>query len=743
MRSNATAMTETRPGILGPHEIGELVALVNQERPREAEQKALGLLQDFAHVGMLWKILSVALLRQGKDALPALQRTAQLLPQDAEACGNLGEALADQRRWAEALESWRRALALEPRDFGACLGAADALRTLGRATESIDFYQRALTVDPVSLAAHNNLGNAFLALRRHDEAVACYRRAAAIKPDDAQVHCNLSNAFRQQGALAEALACCRRALELDGSLGAAHSSLGLILAAQGRREEAAACYRQALILDPHDAEALNNLGHVLRDLGQRREAASLYGRAVALAPERAENHCNLGNALYDLMQTEAAVDCYRRALELAPNHVPAHLSLAAALRLKRRTAEAEQSCRAALALDPVNVEALSFLGELLADQGRFAAAEALFERALEINPDYPFAYCGIAMHRKMSPTDTQWLEGALALLRLRLPLRQEMSVRYALGKYFDDVGRYAEAFDQYLKANELSRRQDAPYDRAKLRQRVDAVIARCDAAFMQQPLRGASGSLLPVFIVGMPRSGTSLVEQILASHRAVIGAGELKFWDAAFRDVLRADAERADADRVDAERADADRVDAAGMAQAYLGRLPPRGAGVERVVDKMPANFLYVGLIHAIFPKARIIHMRRDPIDTCLSIYFQNFHGMGAYANDLANLAHYYGEYQRVTDHWRAMLPAASLLEVPYESLIADQETWTRRMLDFIGLPWDPACLEFHNTDRVVITASKWQVRQKMHAASAGRWRHYEPWLEPLLRALQSAGVRG
>jgi hypothetical protein len=268
-----------------------------------------------------------------------------------------------------------------------------------------------------------------------------------------------------------------------------------------------------------------------------------------------------------------------------------------------------------------------------------------------------------------------------------------------------------------------------------LTQRIDRVIGRFDTAFVQQVARYASATELPVFVVGMPRSGTSLVEQILASHPAVIGTGELNFWDAAFRELQ--DAEGAGQGASDAVLAARIR----GTAGSYLGLLPPLGEAVQRVVDKMPANFLYLGLIHSLFPKARMIHMRRNPLDTCLSMYFQNFAGMGGYANDLDNLAHYYGQYVRITDHWRAVLPSNALLEIPYEALVADQEGWTRRMLDFVGLPWDPACLDFQNTERVVITASKWQVRQKIQSASAGRWRHYEPWLGPLKDALTAARV--
>jgi tetratricopeptide (TPR) repeat protein len=579
------------PRILTSQQIGGLVALVNQDRLGEAEHAVSALLTVHPSAGMLWKILGVALMRQGKDALPALRKAAELMPQDAEAQGNLGSALHD--------------------------------------------------------------------LGRHEEAVASYRRALA--------------------------------------------------------------------LNPNHVETLNELGNALRDLGERRESLALYARAVESEPGNAASHCNLGHALLELRRTDDAVASYRLALALEPEFALAHLSLATALRIRGRTSDAEASCQAALAIDPNSAEALSLLGELNADRGRFAEAEALFQRAIAIDPDFPFAFYGIATHRKMTADDGAWLRGAKALLGKRLPLRHEISLRYALGKYFDDVKQYDEAFGNYRLANELTKRYGSTYDGAKLTARVDRIIGRFDAEFLHRHRSGGSGSELPVFIIGMPRSGTSLTEQILASHPAVFGAGELTFWGAAF-----ADRESAGLESL-AETGPMKRV-----ASDYLDRLTALSGGAQRVIDKMPANFLYAGLIHAAFPRARIIHMRRHPIDTCLSIYFQNFFNMGPYANDFDNLAHYYREYLRIVAHWRTVLPATTLLEVPYEALVADQEGWTRKMLDFLGLPWDPKCLDFHRTERVVITTSKWQVRQKIHTASAGRRKNYEKFVGPLQNLVES-----
>jgi tetratricopeptide (TPR) repeat protein len=720
MRS-ATHWSPTAMHKLGNDEIGALVALINQERLGEAEQKAQSLLSAHPNGGILWKILSVALVRQGKDALPALTRAAQLMPQDAEAHSNLGSALYDRGLWAEALASLRRALELQPNDIDALVDAGNTLRGLGRAVDAVPVYQQALRLDPRQPEALNNLGNALLELGQYNEAVAAYQFALQIKPDDAQVHCNLGNALRPLGRLDEAIASTRRAVALDPNLSVAHFNLGVMLSGLGSREEAIASYRRALALNPDHVEALNNLGNLLRDLGQRRETLSLYTRAIELDPGRAESHCNLGNALIELRRVKDAAVSFRQALALRPDYIQAHLGLGAAYRQQRRAADAEASCEAALAIDPNSAAALSLLGELRADRGQFSEAGEVFKRALEIDPGFPFPYFSIATHRKMTREDTAWLQGAKALLNKPMPLAHEISLRYALGKYFDDVKEYDKAFGNYRLANELTKRYGTSYDGSKLVQRIDKLIAGFDADFQQRCQTFGNASERPVFIVGMPRSGTSLTEQILASHQAVFGAGELTFWHTAF-----AAYEKEETD------AKAGNKMIPGIAGDYLDRLQALSGDALRVVDKMPTNFMHIGLIHAAFPKARIIHLRRHPIDNCLSIYFQYFSHLHAYANDFDSLAHYYTEYVRLTDHWRAVLPATTLLEIPYEALVEDQEGWTRRMLDFVGLPWDPKCLDFDQTDRVVITLSKWQVRQKIHAASAGRWKNYEKFLGPL-----------
>jgi Tfp pilus assembly protein PilF len=598
-------------------EINPLIALINAGRYVELESKVRELLGRHPNSGVMWQLLGLSLTRQDKDALQALNTAVRLLPDDAGAHNNLGNALARHGRLAAAVASFRRALHLRP-----------------------DFAE-----------AHNNLGRAAFDLGEFDQASAS----------------------------------CRRALDLN----------------------------------PRYAEACDNLGSALLALGLIDDALTSFRRALAIDPQFVEAHTNLGAVLLRLGQPDAAAASYRQALQLNPQLAAAHCNLGIAQRLQGRTAEAQASCRNALAIDPQCAAAFAVLAECCADCGEFAQAEGLFRRAISIEAESPEAWAGLARLRKMSHTDAPWLAQVQRIVEKGLPPHREICLRYAIGKYFDDVRDFEQAFVQFRRANELTAQRRAAHDRRQLTQTVDLIARSYDRDWVRRPRTGAVDSNRPVFIVGMLRSGTTLAEQILASHPAVFGAGELTFWNQA------AAAYRPGEANLAALGADYSRV------------LQTLSGDALRVIDKMPTNFAHLGLIHAALPDARIIHMRRNPLDNCLSIYCQHFETTVSYANDLEDLAHYYTEYHRVMEHWRSTLPENVVLDVPYEGLVADQETWSRKMLEFVGIPWDPCCLEFHRTQRTVITASKWQVRQRMSAASVARWRNYEKFLAPLLPLLE------
>ena len=639
-------------------------------------------------------------------------------------------ALLQQERFAELEVAAAQELEAHPRSalLWQLLGVARARQN----KDALHALRMGVRCAPEDAHAHLNLGNALGRLGQLDEAAASYRRALEIDPDFAEAHNNLGELWLERGGLQEALRSCRHALRLRPYFAQAHQNLGKVLVRLARFDEAVRSCRSAIALTPEFAEAHNTLGTALVGLAQTSEAIAAFRRALHLDPALAAAHANLARALRSIGRLEEAVVAFRRALVLAPNLVLAHTELATALRLQRRTDEAEQSCRNALRLDPDCAAAFVVLAELRADAGRFAEAEEFLRRAAALDPHSAEAWAGLARLRRMTPADAAWLTATQRLVDHGMSPQGELLLRYAIGKYFDDLGDFEHAFSNFRRANELAAGCAPPHERGALSRTIDLIIRSYDSRWVRRPRVAVHGSPRPVFIVGMLRSGTTLAEQVLASHPRVHGAGELTFWSEVGAAALSSAAPAADPAAV--ETGDAALAE---LGDRYLQLLRQLSPEALRVVDKLPTNFLFLGLIHAALPGARIIHLRRHPIDTCLSIYFQHFEAANTYTNDLGDLAHYYGEYRRLMAHWRSVLPKDVILEVPYEGLVADLATWAGRMLEFIGVPWDARCLDFERAARPVVTASKWQVRQKLFASSVGRWRHYERFVTPLMSLVE------
>jgi tetratricopeptide (TPR) repeat protein len=491
---------------------------------------------------------------------------------------------------------------------------------------------------------------------------------------------------------------------------------------RGAAAEAIQCYRELLSLDPRHAIAHNNLGAALLRLGHYSQAEAHLRNAIGIRWGYADAHGNLGTLLRLRGHIAESEMRLRRALKLRPAFVEAQVSLGDTLMLLGRLRDARDVLEKAIKVAPRNVEALVVLGRIAGLEGRVTEADATLRRALEIEPKSTSAWAALVRMRRMTSADRTWLAGAEAAAANGPAAPDEANIRYAIGKYCDDVGDFRRAFRSYERANELQKAAAEPYDPAARSRFVDDLIRVCTSETLARAHAGASDSERPVLVVGMPRSGTSLVEQIIASHPHASGAGELAFWsdavhkhDAALHPELPGESRTRQ------------------LAAAYLRTLGAHSADAVRVVDKATVNSDYLGIIHAVFPRARMIYLRRDPIDSCLSCYFQPFSPELNYTMDLADLAHYYREHQRLVAHWRSVLPAQTLLEVPYAQLVADQEGWTRRILDFLGLQWDARCLDFHLTDRTVLTASSYQVRQRLYQGSIGRWRNYRKFIGPLL----------
>ena len=670
-----------------------------------------------------------ALEEQGllEQAAESFERATALNPELADAHNDLAEVLLRLGRTDAAIASCRRALALRPR-FAAALGnLANAERARGALGAAIAGYRRVLVLEPGLAEAHRNLGSALLEAGDREAAIVSLQRAIELRPEFSKAVSQLAHALSAARRGLEAIPYYERLLRLrpaDETL----DEYAALLAGCGRYEASARCYRNLLERTPRAARLHTNLGHVLHCLGEFRAAIEHCRRAIELEPRLPEAHLHLGNSLLALNALFEADAAYSAGLEVAPEHAALHSAHAMAERALGRLADAETSTRRALALRPDAADTLALLGSLAIDHGRFDEAEDSLRKALAIDPELPEALTSLAMLRKMSAADAPWRDAAERALARGLPVAHAINLHHSLGKYYDDVGDRDAAFRHHRRGNELARASRPGYDRAETTQRVTRTLAAFDRNVFAALRSRGLGSERPVFVIGMPRSGTSLTEQILASHPEVHGAGELLYW------IFAADAEReAGAENRAAKIAE--------LGRAYLEGLATQTPGAARVIDKLPVNFRHIGLIHAALPGARFIHLERDPLDTCLSIYFQGFSAAHPYATDFGDLAHYYHEYRRLMAHWRGVLPPQTLLEVRYEDLVDDPEGWSRRMLEHIGLAWDPLCLQFHRTHRPVLTASNWQVRQPISKGSVGRWRRYERFLGPLREALGDDAV--
>jgi tetratricopeptide (TPR) repeat protein len=489
--------------------------------------------------------------------------------------------------------------------------------------------------------------------------------------------------------------------------------------AQNAWAKAAVHFEQLLELQPDNPEALAQLGLALFGLGRYVEAERRYRESLEINPMSPSTLCNLATVLQG--DPPEAEKYLRQALKLNPKYADARSKLGLSLAFAGHLREAKGAFQKALKVDPRHAEALLGLGQIARTEGHFAEAESFINRALKVAPKLPGAWAAMNSFRRVTIADRNWLQEADEIAASGISVWQEAELRFAIGKYYDDIEDFERAFQNYRRANELLKTVALKYDRQAQSKLADDLIRSHSREALSAAADGGSASMKPVFVLGMPRSGTSLVEQIIASHPSARGAGELPFW---------LDAGRAN----DAEL----RKGVLGepvrkkLAEEYLGILALHGSDALRVVDKSNFNCDYIGLLHSVFPKARIIYLRRDPIDTCLSVYFQNFSPTMRFSMDLSDLAHYYRQHEHLMKHWTTALPDGTLLEVPYEELVADQVAWTHRILDFLKLEWDDRCLSFDKTERPVNTASAWQVRQKIYGRSVQRWRHYERFIGPL-----------
>ncbi len=670
------------------------------------------------------------------EAEDIARRVMAAEPSTAEAAHLLALVAHQSGRLAEAIEHLRRAVATDDRVALYHANLGEMYRLSGRPDLAAHEARRALDIDPDQPGARSNLGIALYEQKNYDEALRCYDRALALAPDFADAHSNRGNALRALKRLSEAEAAYRRALELNPRFAQAWNNLGTTLRELKRIDEAVEAYRKALAEEPNSPDTLDNLALAVKDLGRLDEAVELLRRALAVETRDPKLHLHLGSVLLDQSKVEEAAAAIERALALDPNGHDG-INLMGRIAFERGALDAALAhYQRALALKPDLADALNNMGNVLKELGRLEDAQRAYLDALALDPKIAGVYVNLADSKTFAEGDPH-LAAMEALAREPLTATERMQLHFGLGKAYADLKDHGRSFEHLLQGNALKRAQVA-YDEAA----TFSLFTRNQAVFTPALLQRNSGngdpSRLPIFILGMPRSGTTLVEQILASHPKVHGAGELKALNDIIDTVRGADGNAIPyPDFVPA-------LDAAAIRQigaryvAELKRLAPGAARVtdNHVTDKMPSNFFFCGLIHLALPNAPIIHTVRDPVDTCISCFSKLFTAEQNHTYDLVELGRYYRRYQALMTYWRAVLPNGRILDVRYEDVVADLEGQARRIIAHCGLDWDPRCLEFHRTDRPVRTASATQVRQPIYKSAIGRWRHYQPYLGPLLAEL-------
>jgi len=566
-----------------------------------------------------------------------------------------------------------------------------------RAGSSVQHSTPAAATDPRAQAAR------LYGEGRYAEALQAASAALRHSPQDAELW-NLSGvAALELGLTQDAETFWRAAIARNPSHADAHYNLGLLHYRRRALDEAARAFARAITLRPMHAAALNNLGAVLQDLGRTGEAVTLLEHSVAIDATNAAAFNNLGQALSTLGRFEEARTAFDRAIALKSDFA----------------------------------EALTSRGRISMEAGEPAEAMRFFDAAIAANPERAEAYYE---RSQLAPAarGAPWIDRLQRLYERRATLEAAgaSTVSFAMGKVREDLGEYEVAFEAYTQGNRL-RYAQRPFDEAEDEQRLAALLgsfsselyageeaAAADTGHAVAAAPGAAGQRVPILVVGMPRSGTTLIEQTLSSHPDVFGAGELT--------TLRMLASTLPPAAPPTSERSAWRNQLRALGREYVARSWKNGVGEQYLVDKMPGNYWHLGLVPLMVPAAKIIHVRRDPLDTCLSCYSTAFSEGHEYAFDLGVLGRRYLRYHRLMAHWRSVLPAGRLLEVRYEDVVADLERETRRMLAHIGLPWHEACLNFHEHRRAVPTASVMQVRQRLYSSSIGRWQRFAAQLEPL-----------
>ncbi|MCP4432270.1 MAG: tetratricopeptide repeat protein [Gammaproteobacteria bacterium] len=562
----------------------------------------------------------------------------------------------------------------------------------GNLSSARNAYRKAIKFNPDFTEAYNNLGNVLMDLGQVKEAANAFRKAQRLLPQHPMLQHNLARALQVSGDNSAAVHWYNKSIEGDSGFVGNYINLGNALRHLGKLQEALSAYQHAVEISPDSADCHYNLGALLIDLADYEQAITHLERAVQINPGHYEAHNGLGNAFGYHGEIEQAISCYRKAIDLAPGYRDAH----------------------------------NGLGNMFSDSGEIEQAISAFRKAIEIDPGYADAYRSLAKLKKFSVEDEDSVAMEVLYADGSINAEQKMHLAFALGKAFEDIGQFEKSMDYILMANRLKRKM-LDFSISQAESYFNHIKEIFSVEFLKSRNQWGYPDSTPIFILGMPRSGTSLVEQILASHIDVYGAGELPLLSNLAKSFDAAGTSNSFPMTVPS----LDQDGLVDLGKCYIDNIRMQSEKCRYITDKMPQNFLLIGFIKLILPEAKIIHCTRDPMDNCLSLFKNYFIGTLNFSYELGELGQYYRLYRDIMAHWERVLPGF-IYHLNYEQLITDPEDQVAQMLKFCDLDWSDDCLLFYKQRRAVRTASNAQVRQPIYRDSIELWKRYERQLQPL-----------
>jgi tetratricopeptide (TPR) repeat protein len=705
-----------------PHQnIAATVAVPKQ--PKVSVEQALAVARKHQEAGKL------------REAENILRQILKISPRQPQALHLLGVVAHAAGKTALAMELVGEAIRI---DGGVALfhaNMAEMCRRSDRLEDAVKYGRKAVALDPKLVSGHGNLGIAYFDLEQYEKAEDCHRAALKINPNFAPSLNNMGSIMRQRKDYDGACKYFRAAIQANPNFLDPQNNLGETLARMEQHEESLKVLDGVLAKNPRYDSAHCNRGLTLLSMGEEVKARDSFVRALKATPDYPQAYAGLVLVSLELHKLTEGEKFARRLVELEPAKAEYHSMLGSVLLAQGLTEEAEAAFRKAIEMQDDCVPARAGLGHVLMEKGDLEEAEKMFRSCLKDENDTSPALYSLIQVRKMKAGDPEIavMAGEAEKLKGKVADSKAIPLNFALGKMYDDLGDYDRAFPHYMAGCSLKRKK-MDYSMEEKEKAVRLIKDVFTADFIAKNAQNGNLSDLPIFVLGMPRSGTTLTEQIIASHPLVHGAGEL-------RDMLSL-AESFPQGAKLPYPAKMRNMTAAGleaMGREYVEGLRKRSPESRKITDKMPGNFHYIGLIKMILPNAKIVHVQRHPLDTCLSCFTRLFAHGQASTYDLTELGHYYKCYKGLMDHWRTVLPAGSFYDLSYEKLVDDTETESRKLIEYCGLEWDDSCLEFYKNTRNIRTASVTQVRQPIYKTSKQRWKNYEKFIGPLVASLGDA----